>query len=317
MVEPASHRRPMTVSKLALLPRSLERFNGAASHLSRQRFRSQAGYSREAVLFSALVLLLLLASFTAFVSRMYHKTFHVLSDQWFAKGEGSFRAGKAAEALNDYRNALAYSPSNSQFQFHLAQALAATGREEEAESYLLNLLSVSPGSGEINLELARIAARNSATSDALRYYHSAVYGGWENDPATMRWNARLELCEFILSHSGTRQAEAEITALADDVPPGNIDAHEKSGDLLLRVGLWTRALAEFQSVLAAGTSDADALAGAGTAAFHLNEFAQALEYFDRLPDDRRVGPQTTGLRITEMIAAAQQATAPNHGGAQR
>ena len=137
--------------------------------------------SREAVLLLCVLSLLLLFSFTAFVSRMYHKKIHVLADDWFAAGEERFQAGDTNLALSDYQNALVYSPNNTKFQFHLAEALAATQHYDQARPYLLALLSESPGSGEVNLQLARIAAQNNTTADALRYYQGAIYGEWTGD----------------------------------------------------------------------------------------------------------------------------------------
>jgi tetratricopeptide (TPR) repeat protein len=261
--------------------------------------RSEAGYSREVVLLGALLLVLLLTVFTAFASRMYHKTFHVLADQWFAQGDVSFHAGNAAEALNDYRNALVYSPNNPQFQFHLAQALAATGREEEAESYLVNLLSVSPGSGEINLELARSSARQKAGMPAaLRYYHAAIYGEWNQNPLIMRWDVRRELCEYLLAHGTRIQTEPELIAMVDNVPITDIPRQKIAADLLLRGQLWDRALTAFRSVLSADPRDPDALAGAGEASFHLIEFPQTVEYLSALPKDKLADPQIAGMLET-------------------
>ncbi len=137
---------------------------------------------RELVLIICFVLLLLMFSVTALVSRLYHKKIHTLADQWFAQGEAAFHAADARSAISDYHNALVYSPNNSIFQLHLAQALAAAGRLDEARSYLINLLAESPGNGEINLEFARISAREGARLDAVRYYHSAIYGVWDADP---------------------------------------------------------------------------------------------------------------------------------------
>jgi hypothetical protein len=56
-------------------------------------------YSREAVLFGCIVFLVLFVLFTAAVSRMYHKTIHVLADNWFDEGEASFQAGDIKSAL--------------------------------------------------------------------------------------------------------------------------------------------------------------------------------------------------------------------------
>lgn len=266
---------------------------------SQRNSRPEAGYSREVVLLGALLLVLLLTAFTAFASRMYHKTFHVLADQWFAQGDVSFHAGNAAEALNDYRNALVYSPNNPQFQFHLAQALAATGREEEAESYLVNLLSVSPGSGEINLELARSSARQKAgMAAALRYYHAAIYGEWNQNPLIMRWDVRRELCEYLLAHGTPIQAEPELIAMADNVPLTDIHRQRIAADLLLRGQLWDRALTVFRLVLNATPGDLDALAGAGAAAFHLIEFPQTVEYLSALPKDKLADQQIAGMLET-------------------
>jgi tetratricopeptide (TPR) repeat protein len=257
------------------------------------------------VLLGALLLVLLLAGFTAFASRMYHMTFHVLADQWFAQGDVSLHAGNAAEALNDYRNALVYSPNNPQFQFHLAKALAATGREEEAESYLVNLLSVSPGSGEINLELARSSARQKAgMAAALRYYHAAIYGEWDHDPLIMRWDVRRELCEYLLAHGTRNQTEPELIAMLDNVPATDIPRQKLAAELLLRGKLWDRALTAFRSVLSADPRDPDALAGAGEAAFHLIEFPQTVEYLSALPKDKLSDPQVAGMLETSQQVIA-------------
>ena len=178
-------------------------------------------YSREAVLLGCIVLLVLFVLVTAAFNRMYHKKIHVLADNWFAQGEASFQAGDIQSALIDYRNALVYSPGNTKFQFHLALALAAVGRGDEGRTYLLNLLSESPGSGEVNLALARIAARKGATSEAIRYYHAAIYGEWENNPIGMRWQVRRELSEYLLDRGEAQQAVPEIIALSDDTPIPN------------------------------------------------------------------------------------------------
>jgi tetratricopeptide (TPR) repeat protein len=276
--------------KMSTMPNS-----GAAAPANSHRF------SREAILLTCLVLLLIFFAFTAFLTRMYHHRVHALADEWFAKGEASFQAHDIAAALTDYRNALVYSPNNSNFQFHLAQALAAAGRGDEARAYFLNLLSESPGDGKINLELARIAARQGAMPEALRYYHGAVYGVWDSDPIAMRWRVRRELCEYLLDRGAANQAFAELILLADNTPPDDIEQQKLVGNLLLQAQHWPRALSAFRSVLAAHPRDDEALKGAGTAAFQLGQYAQAMVYFDRLPREQAADP-----RIKEMIETCRQ-----------
>lgn len=254
-------------------------------------------YSREIVLLTTLLLLLVSIAFTAFAARMYHKKYHVLADEWFARGEQHFRAGDTVAAFIDYRNALLYSPGNTNFQFHLAKALAATGRDDEARAYLTSLLSEAPGSGEINLELARIAARKSPKGmpEALRHYHAAIYGEWDTDPIARRWQIRREFCEYLLNNHAMIQAEAEIIELADNTGSDDVNGQKIAGELLLEAGMWGRALQEFQGVLFRNLHDPDALAGAGTAAFQLGRYLEAERYCDRLPRESLADPKVARI----------------------
>jgi len=247
---------------------------------------SSAGYSRESVLIICAILLLGLFSITAFVTRLYHNKIQALADQWFSDGENNFRAQNVKPALVDYRNALAYSPNNPTYQFHLAIALAAAGFGDQARSYLTNLLAESPGSGEINLELARIAARQDDLTDALLYYHSAIYGVWDKDPLAMRWNVRRELCEYLLNRRDVQDPQPDIIALAQEVPMGDIQRQKEVAALLLRTGLSARTLDEFRLILKADPRDQEALAGAGTASFELGRYPQATAYFSRLSREK-------------------------------
>jgi len=257
--------------------------------------------SREGVLIVCLVLLIVMFAITAAVSRLYHRKIHQLGDQWFARGEASFRSRNIPAALIDYRNALVYSPNNPVFQLHLAQALAGAGREEEARSYLINLLAESPGAGEINLELARIAAQEGSSFEAIRYYHSAIYGVWENDPLPRRLQVRRELCQYLLDREDLNDAQPEIIALAQEVPAGDIQREKEAGQFLLRARLWARALVEFQLILKSNRHDADALEGAGTAAFRQGQYTQALMYFESLSREK-----ASAQDIAEMFQTARQ-----------
>ena len=259
-----------------------------------QRLRA-IEYSREVVLVISFVLLIVLFAVTAVVSRLYHDKVQSLANDWFSKGEAAFRSGNVTAALTDYRNALVYSPNNSVFQLHLAQALAAAGHLDEAESYFMNLLAESPGNGEINLELARIAVRKKQSVDPMRYYQSAIYGVWDTDPLTMRWNVRRELCEYLLGAGDLSHAQPEIIALAQEVPAGDLERQKLAGAFLLRGELWDRALAEFTSVLKFDPRDEEALAGAGQAAFDLGHYSDALGYFDRLSLEKKTDPHLAGM----------------------
>ncbi len=257
-----------------------------------------ANRPRELVLIICFVLLLLMFSVTALVSRLSHRKIHTLADQWYAEGDAAFHAGDAKTAIVDYRTALVYSPNNSMFQLHLAQALVSAARFEEARSYLINLLAESPGSGEINLELARISARQRAWLDAVRYYHSAIYGVWDADPLVQRWNVRKELCQFLLDRGDAVDAQPEVLALAQEVPSGDLQRQREAAALLLRTGLWTRALQDFQAILKQSRGDQDALEGAAIASYQLNKYAQSLDYFEKLHRGTALDQNAEGMLQT-------------------
>jgi tetratricopeptide (TPR) repeat protein len=271
--------------------------------------------SRELVLLLCVLALVVLLALTALFSRLYHKKIHTLADAMFAQGEadeqaaqqmaGQAQAAQLRLALADYRNALAYNHSNPLFQFHLAKALAAAGRGEEARSYLLNLLSESPGSGEVNLELARISAHNNSMADAMRYYQGAIYGEWPSDPIGMRWQVRRELCEFLLNRGAVRQAAPEVIALTQNTPADDAARLKIVAPLLLRTQQWNRALDVYRTLLAADPNDVNSSAGAAQAAFELGQYLAAMQYFDRLPRERREQPELANLfEMTGRILAA-------------
>lgn len=256
------------------------------------------------MLLCVLALLVLLA-LTALLSRLYHKKVHTLADAMYAQGVADENARRISATLTDYRNALAYNPDNSVFQFHLARALAAAGRDDEARSYLLNLLSESPGSGEINLELARIAAHRNSLADAMRYYQGAIYGEWGNDPIAMRWQVRRELCEFLLDRGAVKQAAPEVIALEENTPTGDLPRLKIVGQMLLRTQQWTRALDLYRALLTADRNDEESLAGMAESAFELGQYTTAMEYFDRLPAEARQLPElVTRYDMTKQIHAA-------------
>jgi len=267
-------------------------------------------YVRERVLIACAVLLIALFGFTAFIARQYHRTVHRYADQWFATGESAMQSGQTRAAINDFRNALVYKPEDPTFQFHLAQALASAGQESESRAYLMNLLSENPGSGPINLTLARIAVREKNKTDAIRYYHLAIDGVWDADPLKQRWEVRRELCEYLLNQGDVQQAEPDLIALAQDVPLRDVTSEKLAGDLLLRAGLWSRALAEFRSVLATDRRDPEALAGAGRAAFELGDYAEAVNYFNRMPRDQRDAADTSPMLQTAEQAQEMNALRP-------
>jgi tetratricopeptide (TPR) repeat protein len=256
------------------------------------------------VLLLSLVPLGLLFVITVTLARTYHVRQEGLARQWFQKGNTDLSGGQPRLAFEDFRNALSYNPENNLVQLRLAEALLADGRLTEARSYFANLWDRTPGSGEVNLDLAHLSQRTEDSEDAIRYFRSAIYGSWEKDPAQQRRNARLELCQYLIARGQDSDAEAELAALASDIPPEDVGLREGTGQLFLRVGEPGRALAEFEAALQTSPHDDKLLEDAGRAAYAAGDYPKAETYLARAvrenSSDEIVGLLDT---VREVLAA--------------
>jgi tetratricopeptide (TPR) repeat protein len=195
----------------------------------------------------------------------------------YEAGLAEMQAGRNERALDDFRAALVYDSDNSTYQLNLARALRETGRLNESEAYLLHLWNAVPQDSTINLALARLAARRGSVDDALRYYHNAIYGVWANNPDQSRRQTRFELIEFLLKQNAFPQAQSELLALAQ-VLPSDPGEHLKVAKLFAEARDDPNALQQFQVVLKLNGKDAEALAGAGEAAFQSGRYRTAERY---------------------------------------
>ncbi len=226
---------------------------------------------------------------SVFVGR-YQQKEAAIARQWFQMGEAALQTSQPDLAVNDFQNALAYSRNNEGYRLRLAQALIAAHRLHEAQAHLLSLAEQEPGDGFVNLELARLAAHAGLISEAQRYYHAAIYGVWPQDPVAHRTQVRFELCQFLLDNHQTARAEAQLLGLKAALPADDSAAHLRLATLLTQAGDDRTALEEFRAVLAREPRSHDALVGAGDAAFRLQEYGQAEDFFRRAvaeePQDR-------------------------------
>ena len=287
--------------------------SGAPQTLCRPpRWSGIAGQSRETVMFSSFLLLAGLFVVTGFLSKMFHTQQASLSRHWAAQGETLLRNGDATGAIEDYRSALVYEPDDRQNEFRLAQALAAAGRREEAQAYLVRLLEVSPGNGEINRELGRLAVRAGVESEAIDYYHGAINGAWPDHPRQQRIASREELSSFLLDAGDNTRAEDELLALAATVPDDDTTDVLQAAGLFLRAGHVAPALREYQIVLKIDPRNPISLAGAGTCAYQAGDYHAAEDYLSRA--------QQQGNRnqaVADMLEKIRASGAPPEPGAKK
>ena len=251
-----------------------------------------AGFSLLAVVFFLAVTML---------AHAYQAQRTALGERWFARGVADLHAGKYEPAVTEFRSALLYSRDNYSYQLNLAEALIGLKHTGEASAYLLNLWDREPDNGLVNLELARIAAQQGRTDDAIRYYHNAVYAVWPPSEQEKRRETRIELIELLLRIHADADAQSELIALAANVgedPRQQI----RIGDLFLLANDYEHALAAYRASLRLNRRSAAALAGAGYAAFELGRYPEALRYLQAaLSSDPNDSQSAARAKTTELV----------------
>ncbi len=236
---------------------------------------------------------------TTAVTQSYRAEQRRLAADWFARGQSALRAGRAADAIASFHNALTFSRENQLFRLHLAQALAAHGRTSEARAYLLTLWDVQPGNGEVNLALARLAAQDGTVESAQRYYRHAIEAAWSDAAEARRREVRLELASFLVDRRRMTDARAELIALQGDLPEDTA-LRRRVARLMVDAGLLAQAAAVYQAILQDNPADAAALAGAGRAAFEQADYPRAVRLLTaalKADGGEQVEPMLTTARL--------------------
>lgn len=256
-------------------------------------------YSRETSLAFSLVALVVSFAIAGLVTRLYHDQQASMAQQWYQRGNAQLAAGHAAEAVDDFSNALVYSRGNDLFELRLAQAFIAAGRRDEAQAHLEELWERTSSSGIVNLELGRLAAQKGNTSEAVRYYNNAIYGVWEGDAEQQerRRDAEFELYKFLMNQGQRPQGEAELMAIAAALP-ADPALHIQVGKLMLDNSDFAHALSEFRAALEVDAEQPEALAGAGVAAFRVGNDATAVRYLEQAVRNKTSDPMTRQMLET-------------------
>jgi tetratricopeptide (TPR) repeat protein len=203
---------------------------------------------------------------------------------WYQRGERALDEGRVSDAIEAFRRAAVRDRHAKMYVLALARALARNRDDDAARGVLSTLRESEPEDAEINLELARLAARRDDVTEALRFYHNALYAPWPAELIDARRDVRLEFIRFLLAHNQSGPALAELLAVAADLPD-QLAAHREVAQLFAEAGDYTRSLDEFQRALRLTPNDGAALAGAGLGAFHIGQYALARTYLRRAPAD--------------------------------
>jgi tetratricopeptide (TPR) repeat protein len=177
---------------------------------------------------------------------------------WFVDGERQLGEGRLADAVASLRRATVKDRSDQRYVLALARTLARQHDDAGARTLLLELREGAPEDPQINRELARLAVERRDLTEALRYYHNALYAMWpEGSGDAGRRRVREELIRFLLEQGQNSRALSEILAL-EAVLPDTVDAHMTGGRLFFEVGDSQRALEQFARARQLDPRNADA-----------------------------------------------------------
>lgn len=235
------------------------------------------------------------------ISRVFFAQQEELAKRWSTRGVSDLNAGNYIAAIPEFRTALLYSRDDFNFRLGLAQALMGLHRTPEADSYLVTLRAEHPENGLVNLELARIAAQRGDTTQALRFYHTAIYATWPGDEEKQEQEARFELVGYLLKINAKAQAESELISLAAFLG-NNSSQQARLGSLFASLQDNEHALSAFRRSLVADPHNPDALRGAGLSAFALGRYRLAVRYLQQAlpltPDSPQIREQ---LQIASLV----------------
>jgi Flp pilus assembly protein TadD len=114
------------------------------------------------------------------------------------------QTGRAGEAQQEYREALALSPEYLEARLNLGMLLMRAGKLSEAESEFTRAVQLMPGSAQAHNCLGIIRQRQNRKPEALASFKQAV----QCDAAD--WHTRLNLAFAYLAAGSRDQAAAEL-----------------------------------------------------------------------------------------------------------
>jgi tetratricopeptide (TPR) repeat protein len=223
----------------------------------------------------------LLAVMTNYLYQSYASHQVELANRWLVRGEQAMRDGKPQAAIDALSSALAFAPSDRNTEIKLAEALASSGRLQEAAVYFNALLESEQGSGLINLQLARLAARQDNVSQAIEDYQRAIYGNWEGDGYVRRRDVRFELSDYLIAHHLLDRARSELLVAAGNAPEDDISVQLGIARKMEQAQDPSDALHLYRTILHRHPSLREALDGAGRTAFQMGRYLEAKRYLAR------------------------------------
>jgi tetratricopeptide (TPR) repeat protein len=182
----------------------------------------------------------------------------------YEEGMSLARGGRQLQAVDRFQSAVAAERSNPVYQRALADAMLTAGKPAEARAIAAAQLQREPTDAAASLLVARSLVREGNLAEAVPYYHRAIYGFWDQDPAANRVRSRFELVDLLARIGAQRELLAELLPLQGQAPT-DYATRRRIAHLFLDAGAPSRAIEIFRALLREHGRDADTYAGLGEA----------------------------------------------------
>ncbi len=248
------------------------------------------------VLIAGLIGVLFLAD--SFLAGVEKRASHGEARDRFREGQRLMERGKPREAIERFSDALSIERGTREYQLALADAALAADRPVEAAAAASATLEHDATDGAANLAIARSYLEQNRATEAIAYFHRAVYGHWPEPSAERRRAVRFELVDLLAARGLREDLLAELLAL-EPQSAADTALRRRIGHLFLTAGAPTRAVPIFREILARAPADADALGGLGAAEFGRGNYRSAEADLSRAV---RLAPEdSTLVRTLEMV----------------
>jgi len=238
--------------------------------------REQTGPPRRllpSVIAVAIALLILIG----FLNYYYRSARGTRAESYYKTALALAQQDRDPEAVEQLRNALSVSPGNTRYRLALGLELVKMGRGAEGSVYLREVLRNDPTNPEANLGLARIAAAENHTPNAITYYHRAIDATWPAGQEQERTQARFELAGYLAKQGMKTQAIAELLSTLEQTHDNT--TKKRIARLLLQYGALRQAADLFREIAQSNARDAEAWSGLGTAELALDDYVAARNAF--------------------------------------
>jgi tetratricopeptide (TPR) repeat protein len=151
-------------------------------------------------------------------------------------------AGRNAEAIKCYQQALELNPNFSDCANNLGTVYLHQGQLDKALDFYLRALSINPNFAEVHNNLAILFTRQGKSNEAIEHYQKAI----ELKPGRAEFYNNLG---NLLANQGRTAEAIPLFQKALEVEPDNAKVHYNLANIAFSQGRWDEAILHYQQAL--------------------------------------------------------------------